>query len=239
MLFKLFSGFLLLFLLGTLVNKMKVAAASCQWIGGVSTNWEEAGNWSNCNGGIPTSSDSVIIAGVITVNLNESTEIGSLVIGNESGQKTILNFNYDAVSDGPLIVSSGDIVVYEGSEITHTINNSDTPVARIKIDVSAGSLFVNGKINVKGKGYGGGINSRVNGYGPGPGIGRTGGDQGAGGGAHGGDGGNGDQKAGGKAYGSFNNPQDLGSGGGYGIGPGTHQCNGGAGGGAIVLDVSG
>jgi len=239
MLFKLFSGFLLLFLLGTLVNKMKVAAASCQWIGGVSTNWEEAGNWSNCNGGIPTSSDSVIIAGVITVNLNESTEIGSLVIGNESGQKTILNFNYDAVSDGPLIVSSGDIVVYEGSEITHTINNSDTPVARIKIDVSAGSLFVNGKINVKGKGYGGGINSRVNGYGPGPGIGRTGGDQGAGGGAHGGDGGNGDQKAGGKAYGSFNNPQDLGSGGGYGIGPGTHQCNGGAGGGAIVLNVSG
>jgi len=88
------------------------------------------------------------------------------------------------------------------------------------------SIESTGSINVNGRGHGGG--SGVDGSGEGGG---TGGD---GGGAHGGNGG---ESAGGSAYGSLAQPDDLGSG-----GAGTNRSGstkGGNGGGKIFLDIAG
>jgi hypothetical protein len=59
-----------------LMAQDKAVAADCVWSGGTG-DWEEPANWSDCNGGIPTAGDEVLI-GSGQANLNDSTVIAGL-----------------------------------------------------------------------------------------------------------------------------------------------------------------
>ena len=115
---------------------------------------------------------------------------------------------------------------------TVTIASGDTATIEqgTELEVYAESVYIEGTINGKGKGYSGGVSTGASGQGPGGGSGTSsdGGD--AGGGAYGGNGGSGDV-SGGTAYGDSNLCHiQMGSGGGDGDGK-----DGGDGGGSVIL----
>ncbi len=218
----------------------RVSAATCTWSGG-SGAWETAGNWSNCGGGVPGAGDDVTIDANVTIQLNGTTTINSLTLGNASGTTSpTLNFNYDAVTLGALLIDDGNAMIYQNATITHT-DATTVVVGKIFINVQTGTFTLNGNIDVTGKGYRGGYWGNAttsNGAGTGGGTGTPAwADNGAGGGAYGGDGASGTNLAGGTLYGSTSTPSDMGSGGGAGVGPGSHNCSGGDGGGFIKLNV--
>lgn len=210
----------------------KLTAATCTWSGGSGT-WSSAGNWSNCGGGVPGAGDDVVINSNVTVTLSATTTINSLTLGNSSGTTTpTLNFNYNAITNGALIIDDSDLIVYPNATITHTIASGDTVVGNVYIDVQTGSATISGTINANQKGYPGGARGRV-GYGPGGG--NPSGSSRAGGAGYGGKGANGDA-AGGNSYGSLYAPTHLGSGG-AGGGSTSNGTTGGTGGGAVKLTV--
>ena len=133
----------------------KTWAASVTWVGGTDTNWNTGANWST--GVVPTSQDDVLINSNVTVNLASSVTIRSLTLGNSSGTTTpILNFNYDAITGGALIIDGGNLQTYTGSQITHTAANLGAIVGKIKVTVLSGNADLQGIINVNNKGYAGG-----------------------------------------------------------------------------------
>ena len=141
-----------------------VYSSTCTWQGGVNTNWETTGNWSGCNGVAPTASDDVVISSNVTVNINGTTTIQSLTLGNGSNTPT-LNFNYDAISLGALIIDEGNLTVNTGAIITHTTAFQATTGGRVYIDVQTGSATIAGSINVNDQGYDGGDCTTCGGYG--------------------------------------------------------------------------
>ena len=167
----------------------------------------------------------------------------------------MLNFGYDALSSGALIIDDGDMTMYSNAMVTHT-QGTGSLVGSIGIDVQTGNLTINtgAEIDVDGKGYTGGTagSGNVNGKGSGGGTGiyhwidhsshQT---KGAGAAAYGGNGGSGLNAGGGSAYGSVTAPADMGSGGGAadvtnGYGTDCHAvANGGDGGGYVDITVSG
>jgi len=197
---------------------------TCTWIGATGGTWETAGNW-NCNGTnrTPTATDQVVIDANVTVNINATTTIDDLVIGDVGGTfSPVLNFNYDAITNGALVIDESNAVIYTNASVTHTLGTTAV-VGRVFIDVQAGDLTVTGTINVDAKGYAAS---------EGTGQGTNG--NGAGGAGYGGEGGNDANvgTAGGTTYGSLSAPIDLGSGGGIdGVGA--------KGGGAVKLTVAG
>lgn len=212
----------------------QVFAATCTWSGG-SGAWETAGNWTNCGGGVPGALDDAVINANVTVTINASTTINSLTLGNVSGTTSpVLNFAYDAIANGALIIDDGNLTVYTSANITHSTASGGTIVGKVYIDVQTGSATIDGTINVGAKGYaGGGIDHA--GYGPGGGAQWGVGQSCSGpGGGYGGVGGFSDcYTTGGTAYGSVNSPDDLGSGG----NGGDDAASGGGGGGAVKLFV--
>ncbi|MFA6028048.1 MAG: DUF2341 domain-containing protein [Patescibacteria group bacterium] len=154
--------------------------------------------------------------------VSRDTTINSLVVGGTNA--STLNFDYDALTDGALIIDSGDLTVESNGTITHTAGAQGV-VATVNIDVQTGDSDIIGSINVNNKGYAGG-------YGTGAGSG--GGSGYCGGGSYGGEGGEGIYYAGGNVYGSITSPDDLGSGGGYWAIDRTNS-----GGGAVKLNVAG
>ncbi len=218
----------------------KIWASNITWIGGTDTNWSTAANWST--GTVPTSSDDVLIDSNVTVNLTSTTTVRSLTLGNSAGTTTpILNFNYDAITNGGLIIDGGNLQTYSGSQITHTAATLGTIVGRIKILVLSGDANIQGAINVNNKGYAGGNVDGANGYGTGGGVGwftkySTGG---AGGAGHASPGAAGTNSAGGIVYQSLRTPTDLGSGGGRGYSYSNGTGAAGAGGGNVYLYANG
>lgn len=215
----------------------KIFAATCTWSGG-SGAWETAGNWTNCGGGVPGGADDAIIDANITVTLNASTTVNSLTLGNSGGTSTpTLNFNYDAITNGALIIDDGNLTIYSGAIVTHTDATNGTVNARIYIDIQTGDATITGTVTADNKGNDGGPSTGGNGYGEGGGSGTTStGVSGAGGG-YGGKGAPGEGTTalpGGVRYGDFDGPVDLGSGGG-----GVPTYTGASGGGAIQIDVVG
>ncbi len=201
--------------------------AAISWTGGAGTSvWETGANWSS--GTAPTSTDDVVINSATTVNVNASTTIKSLTLGNSGGTiAAVLNFNYDAASSGPMTLTN-DLIVYSAASLTHSVATAGAVVGgKIKM-VIGGSATVTGSITASFKGYRGG-----EGAGAGPTA------IYAGGGSHGGNGGNAGQIGLGatSSYGSITNPTDLGSGGGNDVSAGANS--GGLGGGAIILNVTG
>jgi len=126
----------------------KLAAATCTWSGGNGT-WETAANWSNCGGGVPGAADDAVINSNVTVSINASTTVNSLTLGNSGGTTTpTLNFNYDSITNGALIIDDGDLTVYSGAIVTHTDANNATIVGTMNINVATGNASISGSINV-------------------------------------------------------------------------------------------
>ena len=58
-------------------------AATCQWTGDIDTDWDTAGNWADCLGGVPGSGDSVVIPNVtnqLVISAATTAAIGGLTI---------------------------------------------------------------------------------------------------------------------------------------------------------------
>lgn len=197
---------------------------TCNWIGATGGAWETAANW-NCNSvnRIPTATDQVVIDANVTVNINATTTIDDLVLGNSGGTTApVLNFNYNAITSGALIIDESNAIIHPNAQVTHTIG-ATAETYKVNITVQTGDMTVTGTINVNEKGFR-----------PGNGIGKGNNGNGAGGGAHGGGGGRGLSATGGLPYGSAVQPVNYGSGGGT---DGT-GLNKGAGG-AIKITVGG
>jgi hypothetical protein len=149
--------------------------------------------------------------------------INSLVLGNASGTSaTVLNFDYDAITDGALIIDDGDITLHPATIVTHTVGRTATG-GTINISVSTGSMTINGKINANSKGL---FSSEGDGS-------PTLDGSSNGGGGYGGQGGLGTSLPGGSVYGSLTQPISVGSGGGHY----NTSYIGGYGGGAIKLNI--
>lgn len=132
----------------------------------------------------------------------------------------ILNFNYDAISGGALIVDDSNAIVYTNASITHSAT-STTKSYNAFLNIQSGNLTLNGTINVTGTGYPAGTSaSSGTGHGNLP----SGNASGAGYGGEGGDSGG----PGGITYGLMTAPTDLGSG-----------AYGSSGGGAVQLTIGG
>ncbi|MBU0975198.1 hypothetical protein KJ918_00195, partial [Patescibacteria group bacterium] len=209
-----------------------IRAASVTWIGG-NGDWETGSNWSG--GIVPGPDDDVVIDLSVTVQINGTTTINSLTLGkSDNSVNATLNFNYDAVSSGALIIDEGSVTIYANTitstpSITHTAGTTAV-VGTVCIDVQSGSFTLNSStlISVSGKGY---RYSEGDGQGTDVVTNSTGG----GGGGYGGEGGDGaGSVAGGGAYGDVDMPLDLGSGGGNASG-----YYGGNGGGSVYLVVEG
>lgn len=197
--------------------------------GGDGVSWSSANNWSGDVS--PGAADDVTIDANVTVNLDASTTINSLVLGNASATTApVLNFNYNAVGGAPLNIDDGDLTVYSGATVTHTMGTS-VVIGSISINVLTGNANVSGNVNANNKGY------RYS-CGTGAGATNTGSGLGAGYGGYGGTNSNYGfwytTYVGGVAYGSLTNPSDLGSGGGN-----CSASSGGYGGGSIKLLVAG
>lgn len=205
-----------------LVIPTDVKAAAISWDGGASTaNWSDANNWSG--NALPTAEDDVTINQNVTVNIAANTTINSLTLGQNGGGTTpTLNFSYNAILNGALIIDAGDLIVYSGANITHSAGTTSI-VGTVNIDVQIGNATITGSINSNSKGYQaaagtGGVTVNT---------------PNTGGAGHGGTGGSGTAASGGISYGDPKAPTTLGSGG------GNNNCGGGIGGGAIKLNVVG
>ncbi|MDD3474610.1 MAG: fibronectin type III domain-containing protein, partial [Candidatus Dojkabacteria bacterium] len=211
-------AFVFIIFLG-LFTKNNVFAASVTWDGGGdATSWSDGLNWSTDT--VPTDVDDVTIDSDVTVNLASTTTVNSLTLGNSGGTTTVvLNFSYNSVGNStPLVIDEGDLVIYSGGTITHTVGTT-VVIGSINIDVQTGDLIINsgGSINASEKGYG-------KGYGPGVGTTYTGS-------GHGGYGGTApDGTAGGVSYDVMENPTNAGSG-------GSNTSRGGIGGGLVKISI--
>jgi len=188
------------------------------WDGSDSTAWATAGNWTSDSGGVPGATSAVVINGTYTnaPTLSAATTIASLTISGA----TVLTFNVaNTTKDSPALTVSGNVDISDTANLTHTVNTTTALGDKYELTMSVGGNFTLGAtatMNADGKGYS--VNN-------GPGkhsSGYTGGSYG------------GLSALGiytalfGATYGSLTSPVNLGSGG-----------DGGAGGGAIVLNISG
>ena len=210
------------------------------WDGdGGDNNWETAANWSNDL--VPDANSNVTIDANVTVQLNGTTTINGLVMGDSaSTYSPTLNFNYDAITNGALILDEGDLTIYSGSYITHSNGITDTSIFSVNIDVLQGNADLFGTINVSNKGYPGGQEEQ-DGYGPGKGLKAAPYGDAASGAGHGGRGGNSQTElAGGGTYDVLDSTTLLtpGSGGGGGS-PGWASFSIGGNGGGLVKISSG
>jgi hypothetical protein len=153
-----------------------------------------------------------------------------ILILNKASTFTDMTVEGTVIANAPII---GTTMNLSGALTTYTNTTADT----YRVDVTTSGDFTvtsSGTINLDGKGYRGGISGSVHGQGPGAGLGAasTGGSTG---GSYGGIGGTGSTAlAVSTSYGSVQEPDDLGSGGG-GVGANL----GGNGGGAIKLIIGG
>ncbi len=153
--------------------------------------------------------------------------INSFTLGNASGTTSpTVSFEYDAITEGALVIDDGNFTTYSGSSITHA-GVSTSVLGRIFITVSTGNASIGGTISGNSKGY-------LGGYGSGS---KSNSNSSSNGGAgYGGEGGTSEQfRTGGAVYGSMTQPEDWGSGGqGY-----NTTYIGGTGGGAVKMTVAG
>ncbi len=227
----------------------KVKAAAVTWVGGATGTWETGSNWSSS--AVPTSSDDVTISSTtghiaVTLSSGQTANFSSLTIGGDSTYIATTTFIGNVGTAGSLTINSkgnivqqnttqqvftGTVTVASGGVLTHTANTTsqlyELDISAVTIDVQSG-----GSINTDGKGYSGGA-SGSNGNGTGGGTGVASGR--GGGGAHGGDGGTSIDTTGGTGYCDISSPTTIGSGG----GGGGQAWSGTAGGGLIILNVSG
>ncbi|MCL5775377.1 MAG: DUF2341 domain-containing protein, partial [Patescibacteria group bacterium] len=135
--------------------QVQAVTRTVTWTGSAGTgNWEDFGNW-NTNM-VPGPNDDVVIDANATVNINASTTVKSVTLGNAGGTSApTLSFNYDALNNGAL-VTTGDFTINLNAILSHSANLLATTgtvnLYRIKLSVG-NNLWVNGSINADSKGF--------------------------------------------------------------------------------------
>jgi len=191
---------------------------------------------------LDTTDEGVVTEDNLTIENADVYHSNSAITVN---QDTILN-NAATFRLGTLNTHSfDDLTINSGANLTHIANSTTQDNV---LDFTATNLTINsgGQINVNSLGFDGGLantscgTTTENGNGPGAGTAATGNALDGAGGAYGGEGGNGQSNAvGGSGYGSFSQPDDLGSGGAAATGSCGSASDGGDGGGAIKVIASG
>jgi len=158
----------------------------------------------------------------------------SLTVSVNCNIINVTNGSTLTINASGIVLNATSIYIENGSTLTHT-NNSDSMVYTLNVSAVNLSIDSTSFINVSGKGFIGGTSAGASGTGPGGGGSDSA--NAGGGGGYGGQGGCGDVCAdanGGEDYGSITAPTDIGSGG----GGGDAGTNGGAGAGAIFLNIT-
>ncbi len=121
--------------------------AEIVWTNTAGGNWNVAVNWSPNQ--VPSAADHAVItnAGIYTVNLDVNVIVASLVLGAESGQQTLTNFNRTITLDGTSQIRTNAALSMTGSSII--AGNGHLTIAGSLI-WNAGSL--NGNVTVASSG---------------------------------------------------------------------------------------
>jgi len=114
-----------------LMVQTPVSAATCTSNG--SGNWSASSTWTNCNGGIPTSSDDVVIASSDTVTLDQDATIASLTVSGT------LSFGND--SNARSLTVSGDISIASGASISSPTSSNANHQLTIGGDLTNNGTF--------------------------------------------------------------------------------------------------
>ncbi|MBU4289871.1 MAG: hypothetical protein KKG68_02270, partial [Verrucomicrobia bacterium] len=207
------------------------SAATKTWITTTgAADWFVGTNWSPS--GVPGPTDDVVITNINTYNvlLTGSVTIANFTLGGGgAGTRSLVfsNWNTTLTATNVTILTNGNMTC-PGPFTNNVMSNRVSIVCSNKLQIDPG-----GSINVDFKGYDGAVSCAggSRGYGPGGGA-TSGGGEGNGGGGYGGKGG-GNYTRGGPPYGSATGPALPGSGGGIF----TYSGKGGAGGGAVQVEV--
>ncbi len=151
-----------------MLSPMPVFAATCVWTGAVDTAWSNAGNWTDCGGGVPGSTDTAVIGPATNSPIvTASTTVGMVIIQNggiltynggtgvdfvittfniESGGKYVHN----RAAQRPLTSSGRNFDANSTVEIQSLSSSSAYP--------SFGNLIINNPATVQMSGYLGTVN---------------------------------------------------------------------------------
>lgn len=132
--------------------------AVCTWIGAVSTDWQSAANWVGCNDGVPTASDSVLIArarsnqptittaDVVIEKFGAGVSDGIVTLAN--GRSLTINNNIASIGSSTTILSQTSscttCVLRAGNDSLSVVNNATLTVGPgIRVEFNnSGSLNV-------------------------------------------------------------------------------------------------
>lgn len=219
-------------------------AATVTWVGGASSTWHTASNWST--GSVPTSADDVTLSSstafTVTLWAGQTASFNSLTIGGGTATTTMVLIGNVGTGGSLTVERQGKLqqqnAVAQTLSSTLTVKGlmthaSNTSAQAFTIDFAAQTidLQTGGWIDVAGKGYAG----QASNAGLGPGKGSGGGGSYSSGGGHGGQGGDSlfNGYAGGVSYCDITNVNTIGSSGGGGF------STGGSGGGLVRLVATG
>jgi hypothetical protein len=126
------------------INLVKAAVDTCQWTGTVNGNWNNAGNWTACDGsGVPEDGDSVIFpAGIVgskITNTNLAVQLVNLTI-----------------DDADVSIVNGGNQLIVGDTITVNANNASFG-ATVRLDMTSGTGGITVANGVTGTAFGGNI----------------------------------------------------------------------------------
>lgn len=109
-------------------NFQPVQAATCIWGGYIDTNWDEAGNWTNCGGFVPGSGDDASIRDVSNAPiLYTNASLNSLVIDSNAiltlgSGITLTVDSFDLLGR---LTGSGDLIITTSMGWSSSIEDSD------------------------------------------------------------------------------------------------------------------
>ena len=139
------------------------SAATCTWTG-ASTDWADAGNWTNCSGAVPGAADTAVVpptANNPTISAN--ADIGTLTI--ESGATVTLNtavtVTAGSLNLGGTLTGSGDITVslaaaweaggvMSGSGETHIMGSATFDLSAYGVDLIGRTVRNEGSMTWQG-----------------------------------------------------------------------------------------
>lgn len=138
--------------LGLLAMPQPTIAATCTWVGGTSSDWNDPNNWSNCGSGVPGSTDDVILpsSGVTyEPTFNTAVAIHSLTI--ESGRTLTADANLSVggnwTNNGTFTASAG--TVHFNNATTQSISGSgSTTFYNLTVGGTNQILNLNSDINI-------------------------------------------------------------------------------------------
>ncbi len=142
---------LVLCALALAIRPAPASAATCKWKTAASGNWNTAGNWIDCNNGVPGASDDVVIDATganYAVTLDVDKTVASLSLN--SANATLLLDGHNLTVSGSATIQSGVLRVKSKSYTYHSLTansgltNSGTIILEADVSGSGARLVVSG-----------------------------------------------------------------------------------------------